>query len=478
MSPANLLEDANRMTESTHYDVIVIGSGPGGEGAAMKLAKSGCRVALIERNSRTGGSSTHCGTIPSKVLRHAIQMLADYRDNPLFKGVTEHIRPDYSALLHNVERVIEKQVLQLNRYCERNHITVYHGHASFIDTHHINVAENEGDKETLSADNFIIATGSRPYHPPDLDFNHPRIHDSTSILKLDRTPDSLTIYGAGVIGCEYASIFCNLDVKVNLVNTRDRLLSFLDDEITDALSYHLREQGTVIRHNEEYGRVEALDDSVILHSRSGKKIKTDLLLWANGRTGNSGNMGLDGLGIDSDSRGCVQVDELYRTTHSHIYAIGDVIGAPGLASASYDQGRYVAACIADPEVNWQLDREFPTGIYTSPEISSLGKTERELTDDGVPYEVGQAMFSSIARAQIAGHTVGMLKLLFHRETLEILGIHCFGERASEIIHIGQAVMTRQGKGNSIHYFVETTFNYPTMAEAYRVAALNGLNRNF
>ena len=464
--------------KSTHYDAIVIGSGPGGEGAAMKLSKSGCRVAMIERKDRTGGNSTHCGTIPSKVLRQAIQALADYRKNPLFKGVTEQIRPDYAALMHNVERVIEKQVLQLNRYCERNHISVYHGQAKFIDEHRINVIVNELEKETLSADFFVIATGSRPYHPPDLDFNHPRIHDSTSILRLDHTPDSLTIYGAGVIGCEYASIFSNLDVKVNLVNTRDRLLSFLDDEITDALSYYLREQGTVIRHNEEYEQVEAQDDSVILHCRSGKKIRTDLLLWANGRTGNSDLMGLDAIGLEIDGRGSIQVNEQYQTGCPHIYAIGDVIGAPGLASASYDQGRYVGACIGDPDVGWELDREFPTGIYTSPEISSLGKTERELTAEGVPYEVGQAMFNSIARAQIAGHTVGMLKLLFHRETLEILGIHCFGERASEIIHIGQAVMTRQGKGNTIRYFVETTFNYPTMAEAYRVAALNGLNRNF
>jgi NAD(P) transhydrogenase len=466
------------MTESTHFDVIVIGSGPGGEGAVMKLAKSGRRVALIERKIRTGGNSTHCGTIPSKVLRHAIQMLADYRRNPLFKGVTEHIRPDYSALLHNVERVIEKQVLQLNRYCERNHITVFHGHAQFIDSHHVNVAEDGQKKLSLSADTFIIATGSRPYHPPDIDFSRPRIHDSTSILKLDHTPDSLTIYGAGVIGCEYASIFCNLDVKVNLVNTRDRLLSFLDDEITDALSYHLRDQGTVIRHNEEYERIEATGDSVVLHSRSGKKLKTDLLLWANGRTGNSDEMGLETLAIESDSRGSIPVDEFYRTSCENVFAIGDVIGAPGLASASYDQGRYVAAIIADQKLKWQLDKEFPTGIYTSPEISSLGKTESELTALGVPYEVGLANFSSIARAQIAGHTVGMLKLLFHRETLELLGIHCFGESASEIIHIGQAVMTREGAGNSIRYFVETTFNYPTMAEAYRVAALNGLNRNF
>lgn len=461
-----------------HYDVIVVGSGPGGEGAAMKLAKSGCRVALVERDKRTGGSSTHCGTIPSKVLRHSIQMLADYRRNPLFKGVTEHIRPDYAALLHNVDRVIEQQVSLLNRYCERNHITIYHGHASFVDAFRIKLRTNASEEEILSAEYFVIASGSRPYHPPDIDFGHPRIHDSTSILQLNETPNSLTIYGAGVIGCEYASIFCNLDCKVNLVNTRDRLLSFLDDEITDALSYYLREQGTVIRHNEEYESIEAKDDGVIVHCRSGKKIKTDLLLWANGRTGNSDHMGLDQIGIKTDSRGCIQVNEFYQTGCLHIFAIGDVIGAPGLASASYDQGRYVAARIADPDVDWELDREFPTGIYTSPEISSLGRTERELTTEGIPYEVGLANFSSIARAQIAEHTVGMLKLLFHRETLQLLGIHCFGESASEIIHIGQAVMSQQGSGNSIRYFTETTFNYPTMAEAYRVAALNGLNRNF
>ncbi len=461
-----------------HFDVVVIGSGPGGEGAAMKLAKSGCRVAMVERDERTGGNSTHCGTIPSKVLRHAIQMLADYRKNPLFKGVTEHIRPDYAALLGNVERVIEQQVRQLNRYCERNHIQVYHGHAEFVDTHEIKLSSSNNSGRFLSADHFVIATGSRPYHPPDIDFTHPRIHDSTSILQLAHTPDTLSIYGAGVIGCEYASIFCNLDTKVNLVNTRDRLLSFLDDEITDALSYHLRDQGTVIRHDEEFEHVEASDDTVILHCRSGKKFKTDMLLWANGRTGNSDRMGLENLDIDIDGRGCITVDENYQSKCGHIYAVGDVIGAPGLASASYDQGRFAAAKIADPAVDWQLDSDFPTGIYTSPEISSLGKTERELTAENVPYEVGQANFSSIARAQIAGHTVGMLKLLFHRETLELLGIHCFGDSASEIIHIGQAIMTGRGKANSIRYFTETTFNYPTMAEAYRVAALNGLNRNF
>jgi len=232
--------------------------------------------------------------------------------------------------------------------------------------------------------------------------------DSDSVLRLDHTPRSLTIYGAGVIGCEYASIFCNLDVKVNLVNTRDRLLSFLDDEITDALSYHLRNQGTVIRHNEAYERVQPLDNGVVLHSESGKKLKTDYLLWANGRSGNTRDMGLEEHGIGINHRGQVEVNDSYQTSLPHIYAVGDVVGAPGLASASYDQGRFVGAHIADGECDWSLIQEFPTGIYTSPEISSIGRTERELTADKVPYEVAQANFKSIARAQISGHTVGIL----------------------------------------------------------------------
>ncbi len=281
-----------------------------------------------------------------------------------------------------------------------------------------------------------------------------------------------------MIGCEYASIFCNLNVKVNLVNTRDRLLSFMDDEITDALSYHLRHQGTVIRHGEEYAQVEPLDDGVILHCKSGKKFKTDLLLWANGRTGNTRAMGLEEIGIVINSRGQIEVNERYQTALPHIYAVGDVVGYPGLASASYDQGRFTATLIADGEADWRLIKDIPTGIYTSPEISSIGRTERELTAQKVPYEVGQAGFKTIARAEICGHTVGMLKILFHRETLEILGIHCFGEGAAEIIHIGQAIMSQAGDANTLRYFAETTFNYPTMAEAYRVAALNGLNRLF
>ncbi|MBW9271030.1 MAG: Si-specific NAD(P)(+) transhydrogenase [Candidatus Thiodiazotropha sp. (ex. Lucinisca nassula)] len=461
-----------------HFDVVVIGSGPGGEGAAMKLVKSGKSVAVIEAHDMVGGGCTHWGTIPSKALRHNIQLLRDYRRNPLFQHTHDQVQVEYSDLLKAAGKVINQQVRSRLRHYARNRIDVIHGRAGFIDTQRIEIVQQSGVSEEITAEHFVIATGSRPYQPADIDFNHPRILDSDSVLKLDTTPDSITIYGAGVIGCEYASIFCNLDVKVNLVNTRDRLLSFLDDEITDALSYHLRNQGTVIRHDEVYEKVEAVDDGVVLHCKSGKKFKTDYLLWANGRSGNTENMGLDEIRVAVNHRGQIEIDKTYATSLPHIFAVGDVVGPPALASASYDQGRFVGAQIATGSADWQLIDDFPTGIYTLPEISSIGRTERELTTSKVPYEVGQASFRTIARAQITDHEVGMLKLLFHRETLEILGIHCFGEQASEIVHIGQAIMAQQGEANSLLYFAETTFNYPTMAEAYRVAALNGINRIF
>ncbi len=444
----------------------------------MKLAKAGQRVAVVESYREVGGGCLHWGTIPSKALRHSIQMLADYRRNPIFRLTDFQIDVDYPQLLQAAGVVIQQQVRTANRYYSRNQVTIIHGFGRLLDDHTLNVNEEYGKQLRFTADYFIIATGSSPYHPGDIDFTHPHVHDSDSILRLEHTPSSLTIYGAGVIGCEYASVFCNLDVKVNLVNTRDRLLSFMDDEITDALGYHLRQQGTVIRHDETYERVEPSEAGVILHCESGKKIKSDLLLWANGRSGNTRDMGLEEVGIEINRRGQIVVNERYQTSQPHIYAVGDVVGYPGLASASYDQGRFAATQIADGEADWKLVEDIPTGIYTSPEISSVGRTERELTEQKIPYEVGQAAFKSIARAQICGHTVGMLKILFHRETLELLGIHCFGEGAAEIIHIGQAIMSQPGEENNLRYFAETTFNYPTMAEAYRVAALNGLNRLF
>jgi NAD(P) transhydrogenase len=461
-----------------HFDIVVIGSGPGGEGAAMKASKSGKRVCVVEKRAFVGGACTHTATIPSKALRHAIQRLVDMQvDHPELR-VELAKSWKFKDMMRRASTVVSKQVQLRTTFYERNRAELVVGHASFKDANTLEVSEPRGASELLSAKAFVIATGSRPYHPPNLNFDHPRIFDSDSILTLKETPMTMIIYGAGVIGCEYASMFRMLGAKVDLVNTRDRLLSFLDDEISDALSYHLRDQGVLIRHEEEMERVETRDDCVVLHLKSGKRLKADIFLWANGRTGNTQNMGLETLSIQTDSRGNITVNDAYQTAVPHIYAVGDVVGQPSLASASYDQGRFAATHIVEGRLEHKLVKDIPTGIYTSPEISSLGRTEQQLTRDGVPYEVGHAFFKSLARAQITGRTVGMLKMLFHRETREILGLHCFGDNASEIIHIGQAIMAQEGPGNSIDYFVNTTFNYPTMAEAYRVAALNGLNRLF
>ncbi|HET9450909.1 MAG TPA: Si-specific NAD(P)(+) transhydrogenase, partial [Aggregicoccus sp.] len=383
----------------------------------------------------------------------------------------------FPQLLAAANRVIRKQVTMRRDFYLRNHVPVVHGTGRFVDPHTLEATSEGGAATLLRAKNFVIATGSSPYRPKDVDFTHPRIRDSDTILGLNDTPATITIYGAGVVGCEYASIFRSLGVKVNLVHSRDKLLDFLDDEIIDALSYHLRELGVVLRHNEEYTRVEASDDEVVLHLKSGKRIKSELLFWAQGRTGNTAELGLEALGVTANSRGQLKVDAHYRLPEQpHIYAAGDVVGPPSLASASYDQGRFAAAHLTDPKADVRLVQQIPVGIYTLPEISSLGRNERELTAAGVPYEVGHVPFRSLARAQITGNTVGMLKLLFHRETLELLGIHCFGDQAAEIVHIGQAIMSQKDGANTIVYFANTTFNYPTMAEAYRVAALNGLNR--
>ncbi|MDQ3249358.1 MAG: Si-specific NAD(P)(+) transhydrogenase [Chloroflexota bacterium] len=452
---------------SDKYDIIVIGSGPGGEGAAMKLSKADKHVAVVDDLPEVGGNCTHRGTIPSKALRQTIQLLEESGN---YRGAS------FPSMLRAAETVIDQQVQLRTGFYDRNLVDVLQGRAVFVDEHTLEVTSSVGVKSRHMADTFVIATGARPYHPPDLDFTHPRILDSDSMLNLDAHPRSIAIYGAGVIGCEYASMFRGLRMKVDLINTRDRLLSYLDDEIIDALSYHLSVNGVLIRHNEEYERVEATDTGVTLYLKSGKQIHSDYLLWAQGRTGNSDNMGLEELGIERDSRGSIKINENYQTAKTHIYAVGDVIGFPSLASAAYDQGRFAATHIVTGKSEDKLVAQIPTGIYTIPEISSLGLTEKELTAQKIAYEVGHSYFRSLARAQITGRTTGMLKILFHRETLEILGLHCFGSQASEIIHIGQAIMAQKGKANTLMYFVNTTFNYPTMAEAYRVAALNGLNR--
>ncbi|WP_182020161.1 Si-specific NAD(P)(+) transhydrogenase [Vibrio diabolicus] len=466
------------MAHVNHYDVIVIGSGPGGEGAAMGLTKAGLNVAIVEKESSVGGGCTHWGTIPSKALRHAVSRIIEFNSNPLFCRNNTSVHATFSDILGHAKSVIDKQTRLRQGFYDRNSCTLLFGTARFIDNYSIAVMQNDGTEEIYSADKFVIATGSRPYQPNDVDFLHERIYDSDSILSLKHDPRHIIIYGAGVIGCEYASIFRGLGVKTDLINTRDRLLEFLDNEVSDALSYHFWNSGVVIRNDETYEKIEGTEDGVIIHLQSGKKMKADCLLYANGRTGNTDKLNLGAVGLEADSRGQLKVNRNYQTDIEHIYAVGDVIGYPSLASAAYDQGRFVAQAITKGQAENYLIDDIPTGIYTIPEISSVGKTEQELTAAKVPYEVGRSSFKHLARAQIAGKDIGSLKILFHRETKEILGIHCFGERAAEIIHIGQAIMEQKGSANTIEYFVNTTFNYPTMAEAYRVAALNGLNRLF
>ncbi|WNO07565.1 Si-specific NAD(P)(+) transhydrogenase [Teredinibacter sp. KSP-S5-2] len=456
------------------YDFLIIGAGPAGEAAAMASAKSDLKVGVIDNRGSLGGNCTHKGTIPSKALRQAVKQVIQLRKQPFFRALGYTKMITYPDILRAASKVIPKQVEMHTAYFTKNRIEVHNGMAKFLAKDKLEVTDPHGVRDIISADNILIATGSRPYHPNNVDFNHPRIYDSDSILDMQHTPRTLIIYGAGVIGCEYASIFAGLGVKVDLINGRERLLSFLDDEISDALSYHLRDGGVMVRHSEDYERVETTDTGVQIYLKSGKRIKADALLWCNGRTGNTDMLDLEKSGLKANHRGQISVNKKYQTEVEHIYAAGDVIGWPSLASASYDQGRAVVDTILSREPRFIEDA--PTGIYTLPEISSVGKTEAELTAAKIPYEVGRAFFKDTARGQISGEDVGVLKILFHIDTFEILGIHCFGAEASEIVHIGQAIMNQPGEANNIHYFVNTTFNYPTMAEAYRVAALNGLNR--
>jgi NAD(P) transhydrogenase len=460
------------------YDVIVIGTGPGGEGAAMNLTKAGKKVAVIEKHNEVGGGCTHWGTIPSKALRHSVSRLIEYNSNPLFNSPEKAGVLTFDSILKHTTNVINDQVKLRGGFYNRNDVDIYHGAASFVDANTLKIVLLDGSVENVTAEKFVIASGSRPYRPADVDFTHSRVYDSDTILSLKHEPKSIIIYGAGVIGCEYASIFRGLGCKVDLINGRDRLLSFMDAEMTDSLSYHFWNSGIVIRHNEEYDKIEGTEDGAVMTLKSGKRMKADCILFANGRTGNTDALNLEAVNLKANSRGSLAVDSTYKTSAENIYAVGDVIGYPSLASAAYDQGRIAADYMLGLTTERKLIEDIPTGIYTIPEMSSVGKTEQELTAAKIPYEVGRASFKHLARAQIGGSPIGSLKILFRCDTKEILGIHCFGERSAEIVHIGQAIMQQKGEANTIEYFVNTTFNYPTMAEAYRVAALNGLNRLF
>ena len=348
--------------QSFDFDTIIIGTGPGGEGAAMNLAKSNKRVAVIERHCSVGGGCTHWGTIPSKALRQSVSRLIELKTNPLFNFGEKKPKLSFTEILRHTQSVIGKQVSLRTSFYDRNAVKIYHGEASFVDANRIKVSYPDGATEEITAENIVIATGSRPYRPSNVDFSHPRIYDSDTILQLKHTPRSIIIYGAGVIGCEYASIFRGLSVKVDLINTRERLLSFLDAEISDSLSYHFWNSGVLIRHNEMFEKIEPTEDGVVLHMQSGKKMKADCLLFANGRTGNTDRLNLEAIGIKPDGRGLVKVNEQYQTDVANIYAIGDVVGYPSLASAAFDQGRIAANSILQDADDSKLIKETPTGI--------------------------------------------------------------------------------------------------------------------
>src|SRR5579862_854246 len=454
------------------YELIVVGSGPGGQRAAINAVKAGKRVALVEKQSM-GGVCINTGTIPSKTMREAVLHLSGFYDQA-FYGANYHSKENVtmSDLNFRVNRVIENEAAVLQDQLRRNNVELFHGTASFTDPHHIRVENSTGFSE-LEGDYVVVATGTKPAANPSVPINGRNIINSDQILSMPQVPRTLIVVGGGVIGVEYACMFATLGVRVIIVEKRPRLLEFADTEMVEALSYHMRDRRATMRLNEEVESVEELPDGkVAANLASKKRIIADALLYAVGRAGNVEPLDLAAAGLTADDRGRIKVDQDFRTSVPHIFAVGDVIGFPSLASVSMEQGRIAAARAFGLDVHSD-PAGYPYGIYTIPQISFIGKTEEQLTDEDVPYEVGVAYYREIARGQITGHVDGRLKLLFHRETLELLGVHIFGEDAAELLHIGQAVLLLKGK---VSYFKNTVFNYPTLAECYKTAAFNGLNR--
>jgi len=455
------------------YELIVIGSGPGGQRAAINAVKAGKRVALVEKQTAVGGVCINTGTIPSKTMREAVLHLSGFYDQS-FYGANYHSKDQITMadLNFRVQRVIENEVSVIGDQLKRNGVDVFHGLAKFTGPHQIRVENNNGFSE-LEGEYVIIATGTKPAVNPKVPINGRNIINSDQILAMPQVPRTLIVVGGGVIGVEYACMFATLGVRVIIVEKRPRLLEFADTEMVEALSYNMRDRRTTMRLSEEVESVEELPDGkVAANLASKKRIIADALLYAVGRAGNVEPLDLPAAGLTADDRGRIKVDQDFRTSVPHIFAVGDVIGFPSLASVSMEQGRIAAARAFGLDVHSD-PAGYPYGIYTIPQISFIGKTEEQLTDEDVPYEVGVAYYREIARGQITGHVDGRLKLLFHRETLELLGVHIFGEDAAELLHIGQAVLLLKGK---VSYFKNTVFNYPTLAECYKTAAFNGLNR--
>jgi len=460
------------------YDLIVIGSGPAGQRAAIQAAKLNKRVAMIEKKTVVGGVCINTGTIPSKTLREAVLYLSGYRERG-FYGAAYTVKQKITIddLLLRAHQVIRHEIDVTRHQLQRNGIELIYGGASFADANTVLVdMADQHSHLSLTAEKVIVAVGTEATKDPHIPFDGRTIFTSDEILGLDRLPRTMTVVGAGVIGCEYASMFAALGVRVTLIDKRPRLLPFVDSEIADTLAYQLRENRVTLRLGEEVAGLVCTSDGSGDHVRidmdSGKHVITEKALYSIGRTGATTNLSLDAAGLVADDRARLMVNEYYQTSMPNIYAVGDVIGFPSLASTSMEQGR-LASCHAFGVDATSVPGLFPYGIYTIPEISMVGRTEEELTRAEAPYEVGKARYKEIARGQILGDFTGLLKLIFDAETRELLGVHIIGEGASELVHIGQAVLAYQGK---VDYFINTVFNYPTLAECYKTAAFDGINR--
>ncbi len=455
------------------YDLVIIGSGPAGQRAAIQGAKFGKRVAVIEKREFVGGACINTGTIPSKTMREAVMHLSGYQYQSIY-GMNYRVKEKITMadLSFRIQHVIKTEIDVTRAQLSRNGIDLISGTASFTDPHHLHVTStlNQSDYES---EFIIIASGTRPAVSAEVPLNNRTIISSDSMLNLPEIPKTLIVVGGGVIGAEYASMFAALGVRVILIEKRPKLLEFADSEMIEALCYHLRDSRVTLRLGEEVSSVEeGPDGAVIANLASKKKVSGDALLYSVGRQGNVDDLNLAAAGLDADSRGRITVDHDYRTKTDNIFAVGDVIGFPSLASVSMEQGRLAVGNAFGAKVHSDPSN-YPFCIYTIPEISFVGKNEEQLTEDDVPYEVGVAYYREIARGQIRGDTTGRLKLIFNRETRELLGVHIIGEGASEILHIGQAVLSLKG---TMDYFVNTVFNYPTLAECYKAAAFNGLNK--
>lgn len=458
----------------TDYDLLVIGSGPAGRRAAIQAAKLDKKVLVVEKSQRVGGVSVHTGTIPSKTLRETVLNLSGWRERG-FYGRTYKVKTDITAddLRHRLGKTLDHEVDVLEHQFARNNVTLVRGHARFLDRQTAEVTYADGRVRSFGFSRALISVGTKPYRPDYIPFDGQTIVDSDEILNIEQLPRSLTVIGAGVIGIEYATIFSALDISVTVIEPRSSILSFIDDELIAEFTHDLRDRGIKLLLGCKAKAVHSHDGYCIVDISDGRKVKSDMVLYAAGRVGASGDLGLDKIGLSADSRGRLKVNpETFETEVSNIYAAGDIIGFPSLASTSMSQGR-IAVCHAFQVPNPANPEHFPYGIYAVPEISTVGLSERELQEQAIPYECGIARFRETSRGHIMGLQRGMLKMLFHLETQKLLGVHIVGEGATELVHIGQAVLSLDGE---LSYFLDSVFNYPTLAEAYKIAALDAWNR--